>query len=154
MSPSVYIETTVVSYLAARETRDVISLARRQLTTDWWNHRRKQFSLYLSSVVLDEAKRGDPAAARIRSRYLARLPLLDFNKRAVTLAEDFILQGALPENAADDAAHIAICAVHEMRFLLTWNFRHIANATIRSQLDMICIRHQTKLPVVCTPEEL
>ena len=90
MAPLIYIETTIVSYLAARETRDIISLARRQITIDWWESRRKEFSPCISAVVLDEAGRGDTQAARRRLRYLSRLPLLDLNRKSVRLAEDFI----------------------------------------------------------------
>ena len=124
------------------------------MTIDWWEGRRKNFSLCISSVVLDEAGRGDTHAARRRLRYLARIPLLDLNRKSVHLAEDFIVQGALPDIAGDDAAHIALCAVHEIPFLLTWNFRHIANASKREQLASICVRHGCKLPTICTPEEL
>lgn len=105
-------------------------------------------------MVLDEAGRGDASAAKRRLRYLAKLPLLDFNQKSIRLAEDFIIEGALPEIAGDDAAHIAVCAVHHIPFLLTWNFRHIANATKREHLSRICIRHDLTLPVICTPEEL
>lgn len=154
MAPLIYIETTIVSYLAARETRDIISLARRQITIDWWESRRKEFSPCISAVVLDEAGRGDTQAARRRLRYLSRLPLLDLNRKSVRLAEDFIAQGALPHFAGDDAAHIAVCAVHGIPYLLTWNFRHIANASKRQQLASICIRHNYNLPIICTPEEL
>ena len=154
MLPRVYIETTIVSYLSARDSRDVVSLARKQITTEWWKVRRSLFSPCVSSVVLDEAGRGDEAAANKRIRFIADLPLLDFNRKSIQLAEAFIVEGALPEIAADDAAHIAVCAVHCVPYLLTWNFRHIANASKREQLSSICTRHGLPLPVICTPEEL
>jgi hypothetical protein len=91
-----------------------------------------------------EAGAGDASTARDRLKVVQDLPLLD-----VTLDV-----GEIPREAATDAAHIAIAAVHGMDFLVTWNCVHIENATIAKSLASICREHACECPVICTPEEL
>src|SRR5207249_2554749 len=64
--PKVYLESSVISYLAARESRDIVAAAHQKLTRDWWERRRGEFDLFVSVEVLNEIRRGDPEAARIR----------------------------------------------------------------------------------------
>ncbi len=63
MKPKVYVETSIVSYLAARPSRDLIVAAHQQITHEWWDVRRAQYDLYVSQVVIREASAGDPSAA-------------------------------------------------------------------------------------------
>jgi predicted nucleic acid-binding protein len=154
MQPRVYIETTVISYLTARPTSNALQEGRRQLTTEWWSRRRAAFSATISPLVYVEAARGDTEAAAARLEVLKYLPMLPLDERARFLARALIVPGAIPAKATDDAAHIAICAVNSIPFLLTWNFKHIANAGIRLKLDYLCSMHGYKLPIICTPEEL
>jgi len=60
----------------------------------------------------------------------------------------------LPARAAADALHIAIAAVHAVPYLLTWNCRHLANATMRPVIESVCAAQGVKAPIICTPEEL
>jgi hypothetical protein len=85
---------------------------------------------------------------------LEGIPTLGLEESARNLAQALIESGAMPTKAADDAIHIALCAPHAITYLLTWNFRHIANATIRHRLNYICVIHGYNLPLICTPEEL
>ena len=156
MSPHVrvYIETTVISYLTARPSKNPVQEGRRQVTLRWWGVRRKEFSVVISPLVVDEARQGDSEAARARLAALEGIPTLGLEESARDLAQALIAPGAIPTKAADDALHIALCAVHAIPYLLTWNFRHIANATIRHRLNYICVIHGYNLPLICTPEEL
>lgn len=154
MNPRLYIETTIVSYLTARSSRDVIAQARQQITQAWWLERLADFDPVVSQLVLDEAARGDAAAAEQRLRVLENVPLLDATPVAFRLAAQFIRPGAMPLKAKDDALHLAVCAVHGIPYLLTWNFRHIANAQVRRVLSGVCTRAGYDFPTICTPEEL
>jgi predicted nucleic acid-binding protein len=149
----VYIETTVISYLTARPSKNPVQEGRRQVTLRWWDVRRKEFSTVISPLVVDEARQGDSEAARARLAALDGIPTLGLEESARDLAQALIAPGAIPTKAADDALHIALC-VHAIPYLLTWNFRHIANATIRHRLNYICVIHGYNLPLICTPEEL
>ena len=154
MKPRVYLETTIPSYLTAWTSRDLVMSAHQQVTRDWWQTRRQDFDIYISQYVIDEASAGDPDAARRRLEFLAELPLLDPNDDVLDLAEELVRRIPLPARAAADALHIAIAAVNEIQFLLTWNCTHIANAELREIIESICRELGYHPPVICTPEEL
>jgi hypothetical protein len=154
MKPRVYIETTIVSYLAARPSRDLIVAAHQQIIHDWWETRLDDFEVYISQFVLDEAGAGDAEAAAKRLALLASFPLLDATPEALHLARALVERGAIPPRKATDAAHIAVATVHHIQFLLTWNCTHLANAEILAQVQAICAQLGYAAPIVCTPEEL
>jgi predicted nucleic acid-binding protein len=152
--PKIYIETSVISYLTARPSRDVVVLAHQQLTRDWWENRRSEFEVFASAIVALEAERGDPAAARARIDLLANIPRLSASQAAEGLVPILLRETGLPTKAYADMAHVALAAVHGMQYLLTWNCRHIANAMILRTVVRSCRQLGYEPPVVCTPEEL
>ena len=154
MRRRVYIETSVVSYLASRPSRDVVVAGRQQLTHTWWEVRRPGFDLVISQVVLDEVRAGDPDAAQRRLTFIADLPSLDVTAEAAELAATLIERVPLPTQAAADAAHLAVAAYHGVDFLLTWNVAHIANAVLRRRVEDVCRDLGYGAPILCTPDEL
>jgi hypothetical protein len=154
MKPTVYLETTIISYLAARPSRDLIIAAHQQLTHEWWEYRRADFDLFISQLVLQEASAGDPQVAQQRLHLVGRLPLLTLTEDAVALARALVNKGPIPPKAEVDALHMAVAMVHGMDYLLTWNCKHIANAAMRTAIETICRAHGYEPPVMCTPEEL
>jgi predicted nucleic acid-binding protein len=151
---AVYIETSIVSYLTARPSRDLLVAAHQQLTVTWWDEQRTRYELFTSQVVLAEARAGDPNAAQRRLAVLERLPLLDVTDAAIALATLLIARQALPAQAAQDALHLAITCVHGIQYLLTWNCTHLANARLRSRIEQVCREAGYIPPIICTPEEL
>lgn len=154
MKRRVYIETSVVSYLASRPSRDLVVAGRQQLTHAWWEARRPAFDLVISQVVLDEVRAGDPDAAQRRLAFIADLPLLDVTTATAELAATLIGRVPLPTHAAADAVHMAVAAFHGVDFLMTWNVPHIANATLRRRVEDICREQGYGAPILCTPDEL
>ena len=154
MLPKTYIETTIVSYLASRPSNEPVARVHQQLTHQWWDRRRASFDLYVSEVVLDEATRGDQAAASARMAIIESLPVLGATEEARRLAAAILASAALPAKSAADALHIAIATVNAMDFLLSWNCTHIANAIIFRRVSAVCREMGYEPPVVCTPEEL
>src|SRR6266446_3655139 len=138
MMERVYIETTFVSYLTARPSRDLIVAGHQQITHDWWDSRREDHELCVSQLVLQEAGDGDRQAAQEGLDVLATMTVLEIKEEAVGLAEELVQDGALPANAGNDALHIAVAAIHRIPYLLTWNCRHMANATLRAQIESVC----------------
>ncbi len=154
VKPTVYIETSIVNYLTARPSRDLLVAAHQQLTVAWWDEQRTRYELLTSQVVLAEARAGDPEAAQRRLAVLERLPLLDVTDAAIALATLLVARQALPAQAAQDALHLAITCVHGMQYLLTWNCTHLANARLRSRIEQVCREAGYVPPIICTPEEL
>jgi predicted nucleic acid-binding protein len=152
--PSVYVETSVISYLVAQPTRDLIVAGHQQLTYEWWAEHRRSFDLFVSRVVLEEASLGDPEMARRRLEVMEAIPLLPVKAEATQIAAELVHRGGLPRKASTDALHIAVAAASGMEYLLTWNCKHIANAQARRAVNLICRSSGVEPPVICTPEEL
>ena len=153
-APTIYLETTVISYLTARPSRNLRVVAHQEITADWWTRRRTRFDLYVSRLVIDEASAGDVEAAAQRLVTLKGIPRLEFTEAASLLAAHLVAEAAIPRQAVEDALHVAVAAAHGMDYLLTWNCRHIANATMRNRIADVCAVSGFEAPVICTPEEL
>jgi predicted nucleic acid-binding protein len=152
---SVYLETSIVSYLVGwLNQRDLAVAHNQQLTREWWSRRRTAFELFISPVVLEEAGKGDPALAAQRLEYLASIPALEVTPQARSLAVDLLRLTGIPEKARLDALHISVATVNGMNYLLTWNCTHIANAEILPKVYAVCRDAGFEPPFVCTPLEL
>ncbi len=154
MNPRVYVETSVISYLTARPSRDLIMAAHQEVTREWWQNQRLGFELFYSEAVRDEAAMGDAQAAAQRLALLDNLNLLEIPLQAIDLANALVNATALPTKAKVDALHIAIAAYEKMDFVLTWNFKHIANAQSASKVRQVCESFGQVCPVLCSPLEL
>lgn len=154
MASSVYLETTIPSYLTAWRSPELSMAAKQQTTRQWWDDRRGLFELYISDAVLLEVSGGDPDAVKRRLEVLDGIPVLNPLPEADEIALALIARLALPNRALVDAAHIAICVVHGMDYLLTWNCTHIANATYQPIIDSVCDEFGLAMPVICTPDQL
>jgi hypothetical protein len=154
MKPRVYVETSVISYLTARPSRDLVVAAHQQLTHVWWQTARSSLDLCASEFVVREAGAGDSEFAQKRLDLLQRIALLDATDPAIKLASAIIASGVLPSKAANDASHVAVAAIHNVEFLVTWNCRHLANARIRAMIEQVCASHGFRCPTICTPEQL
>ena len=151
---TVYIETTIVSYIAARPSRDPFLLGCQRLTRAWWRKERAGYDLFTSQFTRDEAARGEPVMAARRLGLLKSCPNLAMSDEVRILADRILSKVAIPKDSADDAIHIAMAAAHGLDCLLSWNCRHIANLTTRRIVRGICADAGYKMPELCTPLEL
>ena len=152
--PTVYVETSVISYLTAPWSRDVVNLARQQTTRDWWEARRNDFELRISEAVLEEASKGNAEKAARRLEALQGIAEIQLDEGVRELAELLIVNGPLPSDAVIDAIHIAAAVSAPVDYLLTWNFKHMANAVIRTKIEKTLRSRGFEPCVICTPEEL
>ncbi|HKI30309.1 MAG TPA: type II toxin-antitoxin system VapC family toxin [Gemmataceae bacterium] len=151
---SVYLETTFISYLVARPSRDLLVAAHQQATQEWWANRRIEFENCVSQVVIGEASAGDPAEVQKRLAIIDGLPTIEITEDAESLTEAIMAAGILPPHAVRDAAHVAVAVVHGIDYLLTWNCKHLANAQIARRIASVCEKLGHRMPIICTPEEL
>jgi len=154
MKPKVYIETTIISYLAARPSRDLIVAGHQQITHEWWQTARPNFAAVSSQLVAREAGAGDSEAAAARLALLTGLTLLEISEEALTLAQRLLQAKAIPQDFPEDALHVAVAVVNGIDYLLTWNYKHLANAGMRSKIEATCRELGYEAVVICTPEEL
>lgn len=152
--PSVYIETSIVSYLTARPSPSLFTAACQQVTVEWWQNRRRGFDLFTSEIVRLEGRSGDPDAVERRLAVLQGIAELILTDKAKELARMFLVERAVPHKAQADALHIAAAAVHGIDYLLTWNCRHINNPEIKPAIRTVCESVGVFCPEICTPIEI
>ena len=154
MNKSVYIESSVISYLTARPSRDLVIAGHQAVTAEWWDDRRLWYDIYVSPLVVEEISAGDAAAAEKRLRVIADIPSVAIAAEAESLAFALLASNAVPENSARDTLHIAIAATQGIDYLITWNFKHINNASTRTMVVNAVSNFGLVCPVRCSPEEL
>ncbi|MDQ5770983.1 type II toxin-antitoxin system VapC family toxin [Thiothrix subterranea] len=154
MKPSVYIETTIPSYLTAWRNPSLLMAAHQEATRNWWDTARFDYDLFISEFVMAECASGNADAAERRLAAIQNLPELDISTEVEPLAQRLLAGAALPEKAKLDALHIAVATIHGIDYLLTWNCKHIANAITRPKIEWICRAAGYEPPVICTPLEL
>lgn len=151
---SVYLETSVIGYLASRQGANIVFAANQLLTLEWWNDHRGRFDLFVSQATIDECSAGDPVAVCERLVFLEGIPILAINSDTQALAQELLRRIGLPAKAAIDAVHIAVAAQNRVDYLLTWNCKHIANPSFRRKIDDVLAEGGLASPVICTPQEL
>jgi len=153
--PTIYIETSIISYLAAKPSSDLTTAACQHVTTTWWESSRKLYDVVTSALVVTESREGNTLIAKRRLDFLKGIPVLKTTEKAVELARALTAESAaLPRKAQADALHIAIAAVHNVDYLLTWNYRHIDNPATKPLIREVCILKGYLCPEICTPFEM
>ncbi len=153
MLPRVYVETSVISYLAARPSRDPVKAVRQLQAQALWNA-QDRFSLLVSPAVIDEALRGNPAAAALRKQAMVGLPVLRLTEEAGYLAQLLLDRKALPSKAIADAVHIAIATTHKIKVVASFNFKHLAGVFARAKIESTLRQLGYEPPLIATPEEI
>ena len=149
-----YIETTIPSYYVARPSNSLIQASRQASTREWRDGGCSGLDLVTSLETLDEAAKGDEEMAVARQGLLAAVRLLPVTDDVIALASTLVSTGLVPAKAASDAMHIAVASVHGIDYLVTWNFKHIANPFSRDRLRIAVAEAGFELPVMCSPDEL
>ena len=152
--PTLYVETTVIGHLVGRILPDPVVAGRQTVTREWWPTATEEYRLFVSRLVADECGAGDAESAAERLAVLDSLEFIAASPKADELAVQLVSGHAIPDTQPRDAAHISVAAVHGLQYLVTWNFRHIANATTRAAIESICRDAGYEPPIICTPDEL
>lgn len=150
---SVYIETSIPSfYYEVRSEAD--NIARREWTRQWWNEHLANYDAYTSEAVIDELEGGSFPGKSSALKLLDSLPLLDINESIADIVEVYISHHLMPNDPAGDALHLAIASFHKCDFLITWNCRHLANASKFGHIRRINTLLGLFVPTLVTPLEL
>jgi predicted nucleic acid-binding protein len=154
MKQSVYIESTVISYLTSKPSRDLIVAAHQQITREWWDIALPKLDSFISQFVINEIADGDPVAAKARLQASSHFPQLKMNQEIADLANRYFKAIHIPEKAKTDAFHLATATWHGMDYLVSWNCTHIASGRVRNIVEHINAENDLATPTICTPEEL
>ena len=154
MKPSVYLETSIPSYLAARPSSDLLIAAHQQVTHEWWQDAPRKYELYVSEAVLREIRQGNPEAAARRLGFVRGLHALRINREIRRLARLFREHAGLAVTAETDMAHVAYAVYYAADYLVTWNCAHIANREVVRRLTEFTREAGHHMPLIVTPEDL
>jgi hypothetical protein len=105
MKPRVYIETSVLSYLAARTSRDTVTQVRQTITRRWWEQERGKYELVASDVVVAECLRGDAELAMKRQALLQQITILPPVEAIMVLTEALVVPDDSANGRAGRGAH-------------------------------------------------
>lgn len=152
--PTVYIETSIISYLTARPSRDLIVAAHQQITRDWWETALPKYEAVISPIVLDEIAKGDSQAAQLRLEQVSDFAILAITPEVRSLANLYFEALQIPEKARADTYHLALASNQGINFLVSWNCRHIVNANFTIKIENINSRYGIRTPIICTPDTL
>jgi hypothetical protein len=151
---TVYIETSVASYVVARPSQNLMRAARQLSSIRWWETYRGSFEVFTSAFTLDEAQKGDPDAAAKRIALLEPVQLLQVDASVLGLMAAIEESKILPDECEVDVGHISIASRYEIEVLLTWNCRHIANPILARKLEPLIRSMGYKMPYLATPTDL
>ena len=154
MKPRVYVETSVISYLTSRMSRDLVVAARQELTGEVWPRLPREYEIVISFPVVDEVSKGDPEAVGKRLEAIRNIPVLEVNAQVKTLARKLMEARAIPSEYPEDALHVAVAAINGCGFVLTWNFAHLNNALARAGIRRVIEEQGLESPEICSPEEM
>ena len=154
MKPRVYVETSVISYLTSRPSRDFLVVARQEFSRQWWELRFERFDAVISGMVTSEISRGDPGAALRRAQLCEGLESLIVDEKATALAQQLIQLKAIPEQEPEDATHIAVAALNNIQFIASWNFSHLVGPEAKFKLQTQLKDLGYPVPLLATPEDL
>lgn len=154
MKRKVYIETTVVSYLAARPSRDVLVAGHQAATRELWPSLTTVYDTYVSALVYEESAKGDAEQAASRLAAIKPFRMLDIDEHARMLAEKIVAGRGIPQEYPEDALHIAVAAINGIAVVVTWNFAHLSNPFTRMMVRQIVENEGYVCPEICSPEEI
>lgn len=151
IKPTVYLESTVVSYLTSRPSRDSLVLSRQEATRQLWNVYFDDFEFIVSNIVVGEIRKGDQKEVQRRLKAIADFRILEKPPAADSLTQLLLDSGAVPHNSRSDAQHISIATVHSLDYLISWNFKHIVNESKREYIYKVCRNAGYSTSCLCTP---
>jgi len=154
MKASVYIESTVISYLLARPSRDIVVAAHQQITAEWWKIALPKLDPFVSQFVINEISQGDAGASKERLKAVSGFSLLEITQEIEDLANRYFKKIHIPEKARADAFHMAMATWHGLDYLVSWNCTHITSARVRIIVEGVNDSLGFITPTICTPEEL
>jgi hypothetical protein len=151
--PTVYLDTDIIS---ARwyEGADVAAAARRFHTSEWWNLEREHFLVYVSVTTINELQAGIFRRQSDCLKMVRSLPRLLMTREAKEVLNELLKTRLIPETKPGDALQMAVSAAHEVDYLLTWNYAHLANPIAQERLEAICASLDLRAPLLVSPETI
>ena len=146
-----YLDTSVPNALHDQKKPD-----RSELTRGFWK-RLSEYEVCISEITLEELRRTkeiDPQKEQLLLELVEGFAILPSTKDAEKLANLYIRHGVIPEKHSNDALHLAIATVHNVDYLVSWNFRHMVNVRTIKQVQAINMLYGYPVIQIIAPPEL
>lgn len=151
--PIAYIETTVPNFYYDFRPDPAI-VARRAWTREWWASARDHYEMKTSEAVIWELAAGTSARAVLRVALLESIPLLRVTADVTETAQIYVRNKVMPADPYGDALHLALASHHHCDFIVTWNYKHLANPNKSVHIRRLNDRLGLSVPEIVTPREL
>jgi len=145
-----YLDTTVPSALL-----DARAPERQKLTRQFWDSASNAYRLCVSELTAEEIEETpDPERRRQLWQLVEPLESLRVTDEAEQLADSYVVQGIFPEKYRSDALHLAVATVHGIRFVASWNFRHLVKVATRDRVNFANLTSGYAELDIVTPAQL
>jgi predicted nucleic acid-binding protein len=137
----IYLDTSVPNFLFADDSPE-----KKEITFDFFDNFIKPgiYNSYVSPVVIAEIEDTNNSKKRADLLEIIEnypIELLEYNDSEAIeiqeLAEKYIEHKIIPEKKLADALHIAICVVKGIDFLVSWNYKHLANVNREHKVKIL-----------------
>jgi hypothetical protein len=152
MRQKIYLETSVVSYLVSRPSKNIVIAGRQAVTKDMWDI-IDNYDAFISDIVIQESSKGDMTLAKLRLDAVEKFNILKIDDEAKERAKLLIQKKAIPDKCPEDALHISISAVNGIDVVVTWNFKHLNNPFTRVMIRKVIEMNGYICPEICSPDE-
>ena len=133
-APALYLDTSVIGgYFDGEFMADTRAL--------WRLMEAGRFRFVSSVLVEQEVARAPARVRKLMGETFVAADVLPMTTEVVELAGHYLAQKVVPVDFADDARHVALCSAARLNFLVSWNFKHLANARRESGFNAVNILH-------------
>jgi hypothetical protein len=150
---SIYIETTIPSYITARDSSDVTKLFRQVNARRFWENEKRLYKCYISDFVLAECEKGNKEAAKKRTELIKGIESLPTTPEVLKVAPIYQDLLNIPDKKAVDAFHLAVAVINQIDYVLSYNFTHMGPGA-QSILQRYNDAHGYKTPLLTSPDIL
>ena len=153
----IYLDTSAINFLFADDAPE-----KKEITVDFFENFIKTgiYQAFISDFVIQEINQTSDLEKRGRllrvldEYYIERLVLAD-PEEIMQLAKLYIDQKVVPQNKLLDALHIASTVVNKIDYLVSWNYKHLANVNRERKVIIVNTENNYLNPVrILTPIEL
>lgn len=106
----------------------------QQITTDFFDNfvRPGMYDTYITEYVIAEINQTNNEAERnsllaVIEKYPIEILPISSIEEIANLAQTYLDTGVMPPKKLFDALHVAFCVVSKIDYLVSWNFKHLAN---------------------------
>lgn len=153
----IYLDTSVINFLFADDAPDL-----KEITIDLFENyiAKSKYKTLISDFVIFEINKTNDVDKKnkllgVIEKYKLEFISMEKSNEILNLANKYIENGVIPQKSETDAFHIAICVLNNIDYLVSWNYKHLANVNKEQQVKIINIRENylNELRII-TPLEL